>query len=199
MTVSMSTIEPRSQATTTGEHFVVRCAQPDDASHLLTYIRTVAEETGFFVIQSGEFPSNEEQERQWIQEHLDHQGKLAVLAEAVNEIIGSLSFENGPFQRTCHSGTFGVSVRQDWRGKGIGTAMLKTLLEWAEANPCIEKVSLAVFSTNTRAIELYRRLGFVEEGRRAKEIKIGPGRYVDEVLMGRFVKSGFARGSGEIA
>lgn len=75
--------------------------------------------------------------------------------------------------------------------------MLKTLLEWAQANPLIEKVGLAVFSTNARVIELYRRLGFVEEGRRAKEIKFGPGKYVDEVLMGRFVKPEVA-GSIEI-
>ena len=42
-------------------------------------------------------------------------------------------------------------------------------------------------------IRLYRRLGFVEEGRRAEEIKIGPNRYVDEVLMGRFVKLGLEK------
>ncbi len=68
--------------------------------------------------------------------------------------------------------------------------MLKTLLDWAEKNPLIEKVGLSVFATNTDASRLYRRLDFVEEGRRAKEIKFGPGEYVDEVLMGRFVNRG---------
>ena len=68
--------------------------------------------------------------------------------------------------------------------------MLETLLEWAEASPLIEKVGLSVFATNADAIRLYRWLGFVEEGRRAKEIKLGPNRYVDEVLMGRFVNRG---------
>jgi RimJ/RimL family protein N-acetyltransferase len=190
----MGTIEPTSPTTTSGESSVVRCVQPDDAARLLAYIRSVARETGFFVIQPDEFPSDDEQERQWIQEHLDHPGKLALVPEVAGEIIGSLSFENGSFQRTSHTGTFGVSIRQDWRDKGIGTAMLETLLGWAEANPLIEKVGLAVFSTNTRAIELYRRLGFIEEGRRAQQIKLGPGKYVDEVLMGRFVKPGLARG-----
>ena len=136
-------------ATTTDEPLTIRCAQPDDATNLLAYIRSVAQETGFFVIQPDEFPSTEEQDRQWIQEHLDHPGKLALVAEVAGEIIGSLSFENGPFNRMSHTGTFGVSVHRDWRGKGIGTAMLEALLEWAEANPLIEKVGLAVFSTNT--------------------------------------------------
>lgn len=194
----MGTIERRSPTTTTGEPFIVRCAQPDDAANLLTYIRSVAEETEFFVIQPDEFPSTEEQERQWIQDHLDHPGKLALVAEVAGEIVGSLSFECGSFKRTSHTGTFGISVRQNWRGKGVGTAMLEALLEWARKNPLIEKVGLAVFSTNIGAIELYRRLGFVEEGRRTKEIKIGPGKYVDEMLMGRFVKPEIATRSIEI-
>lgn len=182
----------RSQTITTGEPFVVRHATPDDAANLLTYIRSVAQETGFFVIQPDEFPSSEEQERQWVQEHLDDPRKLALVAEAGDEIIGSLSVENGPFQRTSHTGTFGVSVRQDWRGKGVGTAMIEFLLEWAETNPLVEKVELSVFSSNANAIRLYRRLGFLEEGRRAKAIRLAPGEYVDEVLMARFVKPGLA-------
>ncbi len=186
----MAEIQPRTLSTRTGEPFIVRCVQPNDAANLLAYIRSVAQETGFFVIQPHEFPATEVQERQWIQEHLGDPGKLALLAEVAGEIIGSVSFENGPFQRTSHTGTFGVSVRKDWRGYGIGTAMLKTLLEWAEASPLIEKVGLSAFATNTEAIRLYRRLGFVEEGRRGRQIKLGPGRYVDEVLMGRFVKRG---------
>ncbi len=186
----MGIIEPRLVTFKTGEPVTIRSAQPRDASRLLAYIQSVAQETGFFVIQHDEFSSTEELECQWIQEHLDHSGKLALVAEVGGEIIGTLSFENGPFQRTSHAGTFGVSIRRDWRGKGIGTAMLGALLEWAGGNPLIEKVGLAVFSTNTRAIELYRRLGFVEEGRRARAIKLDPGEYVDEILMARFVKPG---------
>ena len=114
----MDEIEPRSLKTKTGEPFLVRCAQPDDAANLLAYIQSVAQETGFFVIQPDEFPATEEQERQWIQEHVDHPGKLALVAEVAGSIVGCLSFENGPFNRTSHTGTFGVSVRKDWRGQG---------------------------------------------------------------------------------
>ena len=194
----MAPISSKQFAARTGEPVTIRCAQPDDAANLLTYIRSVAQETGFFVIQPDEFPLTDEQERQWIQEHLDRPGTLALVAEAAGEIIGSLSFENGPFKRTSHTGTFGVSIRRDWRGKGVGTAMLEVLLEWAETPPHIEKVELSVFSSNADAIRLYRRLGFLEEGRRAKAIRLAPGEYVDEVLMGRFVKPGLATGSIEI-
>ncbi len=49
-------------------------------------------------------------------------------------------------------------------------------------------LQLEVFATNTRAISLYQALGFQEEGRFVKQIKLGPGMYVDTIRMGQFVK-----------
>ena len=65
---------------------------------------------------------------------------------------------------------------------------MESLLEWSTGNPLIEKVCLEVFMTNTGATRLYRKLGFVQEGLRPKDIKIGPRRYVDIFAMGKFVK-----------
>ena len=47
----------------------------------------------------------------------------------------------------------------------------------------IEKVFLNVFSTNKRAIKLYEKLGFVEEGRHLKAIKQLTGEYIDLIQM----------------
>lgn len=61
-------------------------------------------------------------------------------------------------------------------------------IEWASAHPVIEKIGLGVFSNNAGAINLYKKLGFVEEGRRVREIKIGTDDYVDSILMYKLVK-----------
>ncbi len=52
----------------------------------------------------------------------------------------------------------------------------------------IEKVTLAVFSNNQRAITAYERCRFQEEGRCPRDMKLAPGEYLDSVLMYRFVK-----------
>jgi RimJ/RimL family protein N-acetyltransferase len=62
------------------------------------------------------------------------------------------------------------------------------LLNWAEANPVIEKICLEVFATNENAIRLYKKFGFVEQGLGSKDVKRGPGQYVDVLSMCRFVK-----------
>jgi RimJ/RimL family protein N-acetyltransferase len=184
----MATIQAKTFTARSGQEFVVRSAQPEDAAALLVYIRAVAGETEFFVLEPDEFPATEEEERKWIQDHLDSPGKLLLLAETAGAIIGNVSFENGPQRRITHRGSLGISVVREWRGQGVGTALLRTLLEWAEASPLIEKVGLEVFATNREAIRLYKGLGFVGEGRRLRDIKLGSGQYVDTVGMYRFVK-----------
>lgn len=52
----------------------------------------------------------------------------------------------------------------------------------------LEKLCLQVFATNSRAIALYTSLGFVEEGRQVRDIKLETGDYIDVLMMGRFVK-----------
>jgi RimJ/RimL family protein N-acetyltransferase len=184
----MSTIPSKSLTAKSGEPFVIRTAQPDDAAAVLAYIRRIAAETEFFVLEPDEFPATEEQEREWIQDHVQSPGKILLLAEASGTIIGNVSFENGPHRRIAHRGIFGLAVVKEWRGQGVGTALLGALLEWAQANPVIEKVGLEVFATNETAIRLYKKLGFVAEGRRPKDIKFGPDKYVDTVAMHRLVK-----------
>jgi len=138
-------------------------------------------------MEPDDFRLTEAQERRWIQDHLDGPSQLAIVAETADEIVGSLSFENSVPRRLTHRGSLGVSVRQTRRGQGIGTALLQTLIDWAQASPLIEKIGLSVFATNVDAIRLYQRLGFVEEGRQPHEIKLAEGQYVDNVLMYRLV------------
>lgn len=58
-----------------------------------------------------------------------------------------------------------VAVHPDHRRKGFGAAIVRALLRHAK-DERLESVSLEVRASNTAAIELYKRAGFVEAGRR---------------------------------
>ena len=57
----------------------------------------------------------------------------------------------------------------------------------ARSNPRVEKIELNVRSSNEAAMAVYRALGFVEEGRMTKRIKVAPGDYRDDVYMALWV------------
>jgi ribosomal protein S18 acetylase RimI-like enzyme len=81
--------------------------------------------------------------------------------------------------------TLAVVVAQDRRGGGIGTALLAEAIRWSRAVG-VAKLVLSVYPSNRRAIALYRRFGFVEEGRLSGQSRKTYG-YEDEILMARWV------------
>jgi len=165
----------------------VRSARPEDAADFLAYLRAVVPESDFLIVRPEEVEKTVDEERRWIEERLDAPGRLIPVAEASQRLIGALTFDNGSRRRVAHRGTFGMTVRKNWRAQGVGTALLQCLIDWAEESPLIEKVRLGVFSGNDVAVRMYRKSGFVEEGRRPREVKIGENQYADVILMYRFV------------
>ncbi len=86
----MSSIPQETVTTRNGQEFTIRTAQADDAAALLACIRPVAEETEFFIFEPDEFPKSDEEERKWIQDHLDHSGQIVLLAEAAGTITTTI-------------------------------------------------------------------------------------------------------------
>ena len=96
-----------------------------------------------------------------------------------SEIDGSLHVERSRFG----FGELGMSVAREWRGRGVGSALLAAAIEWAREQD-MHKLSLSVFPHNAAAIALYRKFGFVEEGRRVKQFRRANGELWDALDMG---------------
>ena len=101
----------------------------------------------------------------------------------------TLAANSNARKKLLHTVEFGMSVLRELRNKGIGGLLLKELINWADKNPLIEKITLQVFLNNERAIYLYKKSGFQEEGRLIKAIKLDNNKYVDNVLMYRMTES----------
>lgn len=104
-------------------------------------------------------------------------GTLVALVDG--EIAGELRVERTGFGY----GEIGMMVAADRRGRGVGTALVAAAIDWARARG-LHKLTLSVFSHNDAAIALYRKFGFVEEGRRPKQMRRASGELWDLIEMG---------------
>jgi RimJ/RimL family protein N-acetyltransferase len=102
-----------------------------------------------------------------------------LVAEAGGEIVGSIHVE-----ASRHGfADIGMAVARDWRGRGVGSALLAAAIDWARVRG-LHKLSLSVFPHNEAAKALYSKFGFVEEGRRVKQFRRSSGELWDVVDMG---------------
>lgn len=102
-----------------------------------------------------------------------------MVAVAAGELVGELHVEQTPFGY----GEIGMMVAAGWRGRGVGTALVAAAIDLARTRG-LHKLTLSVFPHNDAAIALYRKFGFVEEGRRSKQIRRNNGDLWDLVEMG---------------
>jgi ribosomal protein S18 acetylase RimI-like enzyme len=98
------------------------------------------------------------------------------------KLIGTAGFFRRKNNKERHKGhIWGVYVRPESRGKGIGSALMKEIVRRARAAQGIEQITL-VASANLPAQRLYKALGFESYGIEPHSLKIGKD-YVDDVLM----------------
>jgi RimJ/RimL family protein N-acetyltransferase len=184
----MGTIIPHEYPLKSGGVVRIRAATEADAGALVALMAAETAERVYGVMEPDELNRNEAKERQRIQHYTEEANSLLLVAEVAGAVVGSLDFTTPPLRRMAHAGRLGLSVAAEWRALGIGRTLLAVLLEWARAHPRIEKVGLGVLATNARAIHVYQLMGFEEEGRHRRAFRLGPGEYVDDVLMYVFVK-----------
>jgi hypothetical protein len=73
----MATIPARPFTSRTGDPFIIRSAWPNDAMDLLAHAKAVAQESDYLLTEPDEFKMTEDEERQWVQDHVDSPARLA--------------------------------------------------------------------------------------------------------------------------
>jgi putative acetyltransferase len=99
-------------------------------------------------------------------------------------VVGVVGLHGNHTPRRRHLAQLGISVHDEHQGRGIGGALLASILALADQYLGLVRVELTVDVDNPRAIALYERHGFVHEGRlRASLMRDAV--YVDSLQMAR--------------
>ncbi|MCY0995355.1 N-acetyltransferase [Nannocystis sp. ILAH1] len=163
----------------------IRNARPEDAPELAAAERVIARVPGRLAPRPEEI--DDANILKMIVDLGAHDCGIYLVAERGGAIVGQAHLEPLSLAVTAHVVRVTLAVHEGHQGQGVGRALMNELLRWARANPRVEKVELQVRSVNARAIGLYRSLGFVEEGRKTRRLKVGPNAYFDDIYMALWV------------
>jgi RimJ/RimL family protein N-acetyltransferase len=179
------------------EPFHIRKVTVDDAAYIVKYLREILCDPMASIADLDEMVLDSFREREHLRKLETSDNGLGIVAvlpsvkagnfftvENRDEIIGFLTLEPTRRRKVRHVVELGMSVREDWRGKGVGRKLVEYALEWANQNSHVEKITLNVFSENKAALNLYETTGFIIEGRLIDQINVG-GDYQDLILMGK--------------
>jgi putative acetyltransferase len=165
------------------ENLTVRSATREDAASLRDYAERLLSENlpGIF---RRPVPTLAD-EVEFIRERIDPDNCALLIAEIDGAPVGLVDFIGGRLEEEAHAGTFGISVDRDYRGRGVGGALLDALAQWA-ADHGVTRIQGFAWDTNPRALKLYERHGFVREGV-ARRAVIRDGVAVDVVMIARLL------------
>lgn len=165
--------------------FKIRKAQIDDAPLLAEAEREIAKIPGRLASRPHEIKDEDVSKKISILDRSD--SGIFVVIEADGDIVGHALLDPLKLEVTAHVVDLTIAIHEGHQGKGFGKALMAYLIGWAKANAKIEKIMLHVRSSNENAISLYQNLGFVTEGTRVKQLKIGPNSYLDNIAMALWV------------
>ncbi len=152
--------------------FDVRDGRVEEARALVELFAAVAEERDGIATEP---PVDLDARTSQFAAAMDH----TIVAVAGGEYVGLLHLE----PKRHGFAELGMLVAREWRGRGVGSALVAAAIDRARADG-LHKLSLEVFPHNVAGIALYRKFGFVEEGRRVKQYRRANGELWDSVVMG---------------
>jgi L-phenylalanine/L-methionine N-acetyltransferase len=157
----------------------IRRAEPDDCSGIHEMFSSSKVYPGTTQLP---YPSREDWRRRLTEPREDRYILVAVINDRIVGMVSLDTFPNRPRRR--HVGGIGICVHDEWQGKGVGTALLRAIVDFADNWINLKRLELEVFADNERAIRLYEHCGFEVEGTLRQHV-FRDGQYVDSKIMAR--------------
>jgi len=171
-----------------GKEIIVRYVVAEDLEKLLEYINTLSKEQTFIRFQGEQLTV--EEEKKYLEDYLKKhkEGKAIYLVAFCKKVLIGICDIHLEDKISSHVGIFGITIKKEFRGEGIGKLLMDLTIKEAQKNlKDLRIISLGVFSNNPLAKSIYERFGFKEYGRLPKGV-LHRGKYVDHLYMYKELK-----------
>ena len=106
---------------------------------------------------------------------------IHVIKEESEPIIGNCAIQN--INSKDRTASCGITIgEKEYQNKGYGTEAIELLVYYGFNTLNLNRIELSVYDFNSRAFKTYRKVGFVEEGRK-RQARYHNGNYQDEIIM----------------
>jgi RimJ/RimL family protein N-acetyltransferase len=170
----------RSFSAKAGQKVVLRTPKWEDLDDFLELINALVEE-GAEILRTEKV--SREEEADWLSRVLSRLEKdemFYIVADVDGKVVGISEIgKRSGYEK--HVGVIGIAIKNGFRDLGIGTAIMKALIEKAREWG-LKVLTLTVFATNKRAQHVYEKVGFLQTGTVPKK-HFKDGRHIDEIIM----------------
>ena len=163
---------------------IIRELLIDDAEQYLQLNKETDAETPFLYFEENERKTTLEEQIKNIQNGIE-QGYISLVSEIENKLVGYAVGFTFQVNRRKHCMSIAIAMLQGYASKGIGTELLKQLIERG-IEKGITRFELDVSIKNKIAINLYKKMGFVIEGERKKSYLID-GEFDNDFIMAKII------------
>ena len=143
-----------------GQPAILRAPRAEDAAEILAYLQRACGETDFLARYPEEMRFTCEQETAYLQNTLKNPNGMMIVCTVDGVIAGNCEIVFLNTQKTMHRANVMIGLLQEYWGLGIGSAMFSELIEAARSRGGIRQLELEMIEGNTRAMALYRKMGF---------------------------------------
>lgn len=158
-------------------------AKESDAEKIVAFYNYVGGETSYLSFEKDEYPMDVEAQAESIRGLEGNETNIMLMAMDGEDIAGIATISSSHKVKARHDGGLGIVVAQRYQGQGIGTELIRRLIEWARGNGITRRISLDTRADNVKAVELYMKLGFIVEGCRRNATLLDE-KYYDIYVMG---------------
>ncbi|MEM4230579.1 MAG: GNAT family protein [Candidatus Pacearchaeota archaeon] len=168
---------------------IIRKAKPGDEKGIAENFNDGLKR-GFFCYTGSNKPFDKEKIKKLRKSFLKpekNECSVVAIDKETNKIVGSALFSGKKEGRLRHRVEFGWGVNPDYANKGIGTKMVRFLLNEAKKRG-FKKAQAEVAVKNFASIKLAKKCGFKIEGKRKAGLICDDGKYVDTYIFGKILK-----------
>ncbi len=176
-----SNISSDSGNTTERVELLFREAKVEDASHYQQLMYQLQQETPYLIFDTRIDPKDYSTQRELLAQYEQAPSSIILVVELAGRLIATANLSVRNLLEYPQLGEIGVAVIKEYWGCGIGSALIDSLIDFAEQTS-LEILTLEVLASNYRAIDLYRKFGFCEIGRSSQWIN-QDGKYYDTIVM----------------